>query len=75
MEENLKNSVLKDLNVKLHNVYYDKQWNTISYLYSAPDIAPGFFMLNSKESVLKNPVEVFKQAMVHHKAAIEFLYA
>lgn len=65
---------LADLNVKLHNVYVDKAWNTITYLYSMPELSSGLYTLSTKESILKNPVEVFKQAMTNRSAEIHYKY-
>lgn len=70
IKKDSKNAVLDDVNIVLHNVYVNPKSGEISYLYSAPKLDPGFFMHTTKDSVLKNPVEVFKQAMSKHSASI-----
>ena len=70
VRRNEKNAILGDVDIVLHNVYVNPKSGEISYLYSAPELDPGFFMHTTKDSVLKNPVEVFKQAMSHHAASL-----
>ena len=65
---------LEDMDMKLHNVYVDKKWGDITYLYSMPDISSGMYTLTTKESILKNPIELFKQVMTKRSAEIHYKY-
>lgn len=63
--------ILNDIDVNLHNVYVNPANGEKTYLYSIPQIGNGYYTINSKKSVLENPVSLYKDIVTRlHKSEI-----
>ena len=65
---------LKDVDINIKNVYVDKAYNEIAYLYTIPSLGNGLCMTRVNDSILKNPENVVSKILEDNRASIHYKY-
>jgi len=69
-----KTEILNNLDVNLHNIYISPE-GIKTYLYSIPQLSKGYYTINTKKSILENPISLYSDIVTKtHKAEIANKY-